>query len=168
MTIETAGVLFGGKKFWALARINHDMILNKKISKATEDRLQTYCLLATSCDKSLATTARLTSVRVVCWNTLSFAYSDNSNVVKINHRSSFSDQEEDVKKELGLIEEEIEKTEQSYNKMVGTPLNKKEAIEFFLRLFDTGNNPEAFKFKDLPVKKLGQMWEDYHNARGRR
>ena len=62
--LETAGVLKGGRKFWALARTGQDFTLKGK------DLVNSYILLATSCDGTLATTATPTTVRVVCNNTL--------------------------------------------------------------------------------------------------
>jgi hypothetical protein len=47
------------------------------VGKDGEDRLAAYLLLATSCDKTLATTVAFTSIRVVCQNTLSFAANDD-------------------------------------------------------------------------------------------
>lgn len=63
-TMETAGVLQDGKKVWALARTGMDARIHGN------DALNCYLLLATSYDGSMATTARLTSIRVVCNNTL--------------------------------------------------------------------------------------------------
>lgn len=63
-TMETAGVLQDGKKVWALARTGMDARIHGN------DALNCYLLLATSYDGTMATTARLTSVRVVCNNTL--------------------------------------------------------------------------------------------------
>lgn len=65
--LHTAGTLFGGKRLWALAETGK----YGEISK--EDGVGGFLLLSTSCDKSLATTARFTTVRVVCNNTLSIA-----------------------------------------------------------------------------------------------
>jgi phage/plasmid-like protein (TIGR03299 family) len=65
--LHTAGTLFGGKRLWALAETGK----YGEISK--EDGVGGFLLLSTSCDKSLATTARFTTVRVVCNNTLSLA-----------------------------------------------------------------------------------------------
>jgi len=48
--LETAGVLKGGRKFWALARTGLDFKLKGK------DQVNNYILLATSCDGTLATT----------------------------------------------------------------------------------------------------------------
>ncbi|SFI24413.1 phage/plasmid-like protein TIGR03299 [Modicisalibacter xianhensis] len=58
--LETAGVLKGGRKFWALARSGLSTSLKGK------DEVRGYLLLATSCDGSLTTVATPTTVRVVC------------------------------------------------------------------------------------------------------
>lgn len=65
--LETAGVLKGGRKFWALARTGQGTELRGN------DQVNGYLLLATSCDGTLATTATPTTVRVVCNNTLTIA-----------------------------------------------------------------------------------------------
>lgn len=65
--LHTAGTLFGGKRLWALAETGK----YGEVSK--DDGVGGFLLLSTSCDKSLATTARFTTVRVVCNNTLSMA-----------------------------------------------------------------------------------------------
>jgi phage/plasmid-like protein (TIGR03299 family) len=64
--LETAGVLKGGRKLWALARTGQSLSIKGDITNG-------YVLLATACDGTLATTAQLTSVRVVCNNTLAVA-----------------------------------------------------------------------------------------------
>jgi hypothetical protein len=71
-SLETAGALKGGRKVWALARTGID----GSVGEDGQDQLAAYLLLATSCDKTLATTAAFTSIRVVCQNTLSFAAND--------------------------------------------------------------------------------------------
>lgn len=65
--LETAGVLKGGRKFWALARTGQGAALKGN------DQVNGYLLLATSCDGTLATTVTPTTVRVVCNNTLTIA-----------------------------------------------------------------------------------------------
>lgn len=57
-TLETAGALDGGRKVWALARTP----VHGSVDGIGGDTLAAYVLLATSCDKSLATTAAFTSV----------------------------------------------------------------------------------------------------------
>lgn len=70
--LETAGALAGGRKVWALARTGPVA----GVADDAADKLGAYVLLATSCDKTLATTVTFTSVRVVCQNTLSFSVRD--------------------------------------------------------------------------------------------
>jgi len=65
--LHTAGTLFGGKRMWALAETGKFGEIVK------DDGVGGFLLLSTSADRSLATTARFTSVRVVCNNTLSMA-----------------------------------------------------------------------------------------------
>ena len=78
--LETAGVLKGGKKFWALAKTGQTTALKGN------DQVNGYLLLATSCDGTLATTATPTTVRVVCNNTLSIAVNGASQAIKVPHR----------------------------------------------------------------------------------
>jgi len=95
MTMETAGSLNGGKRIWALARVGEDLVVKG------QDRIQGYLLLATSFDGSMATTAKFTTVRVVCQNTLHMADSQgNQPTVRLPHSTSFD--ADKVKQELGL------------------------------------------------------------------
>ena len=59
-----------------------------------------YVLLATACDGTLATTAQLTSVRVVCNNTLAVALGAGTGAVKVPHSTTFDPIS--VKQQLGL------------------------------------------------------------------
>ncbi len=95
--LETAGVLKGGKKFWALARTGQSTALKGK------DVSNGYILLATACDGTLATTAQFTNIRVVCNNTLAIALrgqSSSAGVVKVPHSTKFD--ADKVKQQLGI------------------------------------------------------------------
>ncbi len=92
--LETAGVLKGGRKLWALARTGQTGSL------AGNDQTNGYVLLATACDGTLATTAQFTSIRVVCNNTLAVALNGNTHAVKVRHSTTFDPQA--VKKQLGI------------------------------------------------------------------
>jgi phage/plasmid-like protein (TIGR03299 family) len=95
--LETAGTLFGGKKFWALAKIGEsEAILGRDI-------VAQYLLLASSCDGSSATEARETVIRVVCNNTISCALAGKAkHSIKVTHRSVFDPA--DVKADLEATE----------------------------------------------------------------
>jgi phage/plasmid-like protein (TIGR03299 family) len=83
MTIESAGVLFGGKRYFATAKLADGVFVD-----GTRDKIVPYALLSTSADGTLATEARWTSVRVVCNNTLRLATKDSA-VFKLSHRSEW-------------------------------------------------------------------------------
>ncbi len=92
--LETAGVLKGGRKLWALARTGQTGTLSGN------DRTDGYVLLATACDGTLATTAQFTSIRVVCNNTLAVAVGGAQQAVKVRHSTTFDAQQ--VKRRLGI------------------------------------------------------------------
>jgi phage/plasmid-like protein (TIGR03299 family) len=101
-TLETSGALDGGRKVWALARTG----ITDAADNGGKDELAAYLLLATSCDKTLATTAAFTSIRVVCQNTLFFAMEDivteRRPQVKVPHNLRFN--AACMKQELGVMD----------------------------------------------------------------
>lgn len=66
-TLETAGALRGGRIIWALARVAAGFTLNGR------DHVKAYILLCWTHQVGTANTARITSIRVVCANTLAMA-----------------------------------------------------------------------------------------------
>jgi phage/plasmid-like protein (TIGR03299 family) len=82
--IETVGTLFGGRRFWALAHIGESCDI------VPGDKIGGYLLLCTGADGTLATTAKFTTVRVVCNNTLSMSLDNEAgHQFKTSHRSVF-------------------------------------------------------------------------------
>ncbi|MGF6440505.1 DUF932 domain-containing protein [Paraburkholderia youngii] len=94
-SVETVGVLKGGKTIWVLARTGfEDEVVG-------EDKVRSYVLLMTTYDTTMSTTAQFTSVRVVCNNTLQMAMrSDARSVIRIPHTREFD--ADAVKEELGV------------------------------------------------------------------
>lgn len=86
VSIESAGVLFGGKRYFATAKLSDGVYVD-----GHKDKVVPYVLLSTSADGSLATEARWTTVRVVCNNTLRMAMADKSTKMahRTTHRSKF-------------------------------------------------------------------------------
>lgn len=103
MALESAGTLFGGRRFWALAKLGEQTVIGA-------DRVGGYLLLSTSADGTMETEARQTTVRVVCNNTLRLArHADKSAapVVKLSHRGEFCPDR--VKSELGLARDNFDR-----------------------------------------------------------
>lgn len=81
--LHTAGTMFGGRRMWALAETGKFA----EISKG--DGVGGFLLLSTSADKTLATMARFTTIRVVCNNTLGLATRNDANSVSFTHSREF-------------------------------------------------------------------------------
>ena len=81
---ETAGALLGGRVVFALARLDQG---DFAVDDHGDDQVQMYLLLANRHDGSGAFVTRLTTVRVVCMNTLTAALTEDGNQFRIFHTS---------------------------------------------------------------------------------
>ena len=127
--LETAGVLKGGRKFWALAKTGQSTALKGK------DVSNGYILLATACDGTLATTAQFTSIRVVCNNTLAISLTDKSgSVVKVPHSTVFD--AEKVKNQLGISVKHWQEHMYQMKQLTERRVTQAEATNYLNRLFN--------------------------------
>ena len=126
--LETAGVLKGGRKLWALAKTGQEALLKGG------DRVKAYLLLATSCDGTLCTTAQFTSVRVVCNNTLQMAVKDRTGAVKVPHSTVFDPQS--VKEALGLGLSAWDRFIGNIKQLSQRTVSPEEACQFFRDVLD--------------------------------
>ena len=133
--LETAGVLKGGRKFWALARTGKSTVLKGN------DLVNGYVLLATSCDGSLATVAMPTTVRVVCNNTLSIAVNGAEQAVKVSHRSNFD--ADVVKQRLGIAVSQWDQFMYEMKVLSERKVNVKEANRYFETLLSSSQADSA-------------------------
>ncbi|MFA0797695.1 DUF932 domain-containing protein [Acinetobacter baumannii] len=130
--LETAGVLKGGRKFWALARTGQSAALKSK------DVSNGYILLATACDGTLATTAQFTSVRVVCNNTLSIAIrgqASGEGVVKVPHSTKFD--AEKIKQQLGISIKTWDEHMYEMKQLSQRKVTQQEAAAYFDAVFNS-------------------------------
>jgi len=129
--LETAGVLKGGKKFWALAKTGQTSALKGN------DVSNGYILLATACDGTLATTAQFTSIRVVCNNTLAIALkgqSSSAGVVKVPHSTKFD--AEKIKQQLGISVRAWEDHMYEMKQLSQRKVTQQEAAAYFDAVFN--------------------------------
>jgi phage/plasmid-like protein (TIGR03299 family) len=89
---ESAGSLKGGKFVWMLAK------MPQEFEVVAGDKLEQYILFTTAHDGSRAVRVMPTSVRVVCWNTLSLATANESKGLSIRHKGNIFDKLADAKK----------------------------------------------------------------------
>lgn len=125
LTMETAGTLFDGKRFWALGYIGEDSVIDRR------DVVRGYLLVSSSADGGSATVAKFTSVRVVCNNTLTMA-----NVKVGGHRVVHSTEfdPEKAKKALGLAPKTFETFMKQMRSLASTPMSEARARDLTAEL----------------------------------
>lgn len=156
--LETAGVLKGGKKFWALARTGQSAELKGN------DLVNGYLLLATSCDGTLATTATPTTVRVVCNNTLSISLNGATHAIKVPHSTRFDPQA--VKKQLGIAVSQWDEFMHRMRALAERKVPWSEAMSYFMSvLCDT--SPSGSLPEQLPNERALRKVQELYEGRGR-
>lgn len=139
MTIESAGVLFGGKRYFATAKLGEGVCVD-----GYSDKVVPYALLSTSADGSLATEARWTTVRVVCNNTLSMAREKQA-AVRVTHRSEFKP--DDVRSVLEDANEEFRAFMEMSRQLAAIKVARPLAEDLTIHLFK-GNSTDTDKIKE--------------------
>ena len=156
--LETAGVLKGGRKFWALARTGQETALKGN------DQVNGYLLLATSCDGTLATTATPTTVRVVCNNTLTISLNGATRAIKVPHNTRFDSQA--VKKQLGIAVSQWDEFMYRMHALAERKVQWTEAMSFFMEvLCDTRAHDPIPNV--LPNKRAMEKIQSLYEGKGR-
>ncbi len=156
--LETAGVLKGGKKFWALAKTGQSMALKSK------DQVHSYLLLATSCDGTLATTATPTTIRVVCNNTLSIAVNGATQAIKVPHSTRFDPQV--VNQQLGVAVSQWDSFMYQMRTLSERKITSHEALNYFQHVL-CDVQPAISVPSALPNKRALAKVQNLYSGHGR-
>lgn len=150
--LETAGVLKGGRKFWALARMGKETAIQGR------DVVRGYILLATSCDGTLATTATPTTVRVVCNNTLTMALNGAAGAVKVPHSTAFDAGA--VKRQLGIAVSNWDEFMYRMKKLSERKVADKEVDAFLRKVLGVSQGlPEQGASNERAMKRVLALFE---------
>jgi phage/plasmid-like protein (TIGR03299 family) len=152
--LHTAGTLFGGKRLWALAETG-------KFGEVTQgDGIGGFLLLSTSADKSLATTARFTSVRVVCNNTLSLSLQNSAHSVSFTHARKFD--HELMKSKLGVAVASFDSFMEMAKHLERQRITTAQADNFIKRILFTADqlqNTDLNLEKNRPYNKILDLFK---------
>jgi|LakMenEpi03Aug12_release.lakeMendotaPanAssembly.Ray.scaffolds.fasta_scaffold01889_56 phage/plasmid-like protein (TIGR03299 family) len=153
MKLSTAGSLFGGRKFWALAE------LGKDFEVVSGDKVTGHLMLTTAVDGSMKTVGKFVSTRVVCNNTLNIAMAEKGtrNVVQVSHRSEWDP--DTVKVELGLMDGAWLQFIQDVRKLSATKVTDKKAYNFLSKVvFDKPTEPLT-KVQERKIDNLMDLYK---------
>lgn len=134
MEMHTAGALEGGRRVWALAKVKESFEVFK------EDVVDQYLLLSNPHKYGQSIDVRMTPIRVVCNNTLTFALSSHSDkMVRVNHRTAFDPAS--VKKTLGLAHEKLETYKEAAKFLGSKRFTADSLVDYYNRVFPTNKEP---------------------------
>jgi len=162
--LETAGVLKGGRKVWALAKTGVESFV------AGADRLKAYLLLATGYDGTLATTAQYTSVRVVCNNTLQMAVGQSTGAIKVPHHQDFDPRV--VKDRLGLGLNAWDRFMEDIRLLAATKVTEKQARKLLVEVLGDPAQPVDQQSRQKLLENVYSLFQgkavgaDLPSARG--
>lgn len=158
--MHTAGSLAMGKRIWALAEIGEEFQVK------AGDTVGTYLLLATSYDRSMATIAKPTSVRVVCQNTLNISvHSENGKAIKVSHSAEFEN--EKIVLDVEALMLSINAFKEESKELSQRIVSRDEVIKFFLDVF----YPKVESVGEMGTRQqntMNNIVDLFHNGRGQR
>ena len=124
---ETAGSIKGGRQVFGSLALERETVLDPN---GVGDKVNTYLLINTSHDGSVAIQASITPVRVVCANTLNLALGQrgrNGSVkqsFKIRHTATASGKVQQAREALGLANAYMDEFDVMAKNMIETEISK--------------------------------------------
>lgn len=152
VSYETAGSLGQGERVWVLAKVKG---AKGEFAIKGKDVVQKYLLLSNGHDGRTAVQVRFTPIRVVCQNTLSFAFSMGRDLLKIYHDPQMhlrlEHAQEKVKEILGYYDD----VEKRFQEFATFEMSKSRIDRYVLGVF-----PE-------PTRKRGQSDRSFEETQAR-
>lgn len=122
---ETAGVLGQGERIFVTAKLPEDMLVGG-------EKCEKYIMLTNSHDGTSSILAGLTSVRVVCNNTLQAALKGLANRVHIEHRTGAKERLSEAHKVMGIASKYMSEINDMFNRMVDKKVDDERLQKFIL------------------------------------
>lgn len=152
MTMETAGALWDGRYIWGLARVGQDFKLGK------DDEVRSFLLLSSPHVHGKAMVVQFTPIRVVCWNTLSFALGTNlkgkGNAFRMPHTQAFdAAMKTRAEEALGLAKEQMAEFREACEILSKKRVKPEQVEQYFCEVVNF--DPKADTVKVKKGKKKG-------------
>jgi len=144
----TAGSLFNGARVFLTAKIGDTFTV------AGDDAHESYLLITNSHDGKNAFTAAVTTIRVVCNNTLTFALNGAKHKWSITHRSTLEGKTHEAMETLGLVH----KYEDAFQREVEKLLDVEVTKDKFLAIMEDVL-PAQKRQLDKNLEELSSVWD---------
>jgi phage/plasmid-like protein (TIGR03299 family) len=155
--MDTMGSLRGGKYVWGLANLKAGFKL------AGRDEVKGYLLVAIPHQQGKSFVIKITTIRVVCMNTLMLALRKGGDEFRMVHRRVFDKHVmEEAKQTLGIARDQIKEFGEVANHLKKMKMSKDKAFETFALVYAPG---DKFTMEDAP-EKVKRVMDIYENAPG--
>lgn len=134
---ETAGSIAHGTKVFGSLRLDREMILDPQ---GANDHIDSYLLVTTSHDGSLAVMAATTPVRVVCQNTLNMALGGVKQAFKMRHTTTIDGRIAQARKAIGLSFAYLDVFEAEAQTLIQTEMTNAEFSKIVTGLYPKPEN----------------------------
>ena len=153
---ETAGSLFNGKRTFMLVRLPETDLVG--------DAVENYLFVTNSHDGTTGLIAGITSVRIVCNNTLQLAINGAQRTWNLRHIESIKGKQAEAEQALGLALNYTERVKEDAIRMAGEKVREE---AFFRELFKKMNLSEKSTEKvGLAIADIYHNKEDLQNFKG--
>lgn len=141
---ETAGAIDGGKTVWMLAKMPKTSILG--------DDVEPFLLFSNSHDGKKGCRVTMTPTRVVCQNTLNYAFNHSNNTWSFNHTGDIQAKLEEARHTLTKAKEYMSGLNNSAEELVKIKFSPAQVQDILNKLFPVDEDEYT------PVKLRNQMY----------
>lgn len=152
---ETAGSIDGGRQTWAMLKLPTDIRVGDDIS-------QNYLYMGNSHDGSMKAIVKLTSVRIVCANTLAMAAKDAGGFFKITHTKSAPIRMEMAMNAIKNVNSQIVSLNDVFGELAGKTMTQDVLKKFLETLYPEKTNKKGEDSSQNRKKKesITALFED--------
>lgn len=134
---DSAGALGNGARIWCAVRVpKADISVNS-------DKHESYLVFTTAHDGSMAHTAKLTTVRVVCQNTLNSALSSEGAIFRVKHTQSADARLDRAKQLMTGITVDALALQKKFEQLAARKMTRESMVTVLNRLFPAPAEKDA-------------------------
>lgn len=148
---HTAGVLGKGEQMWLLAKLPESMRIGN------DDIIDKYIMLTNCHDGYGSAVIKLTTVRVVCENTLNLALGQAGKHYRIRHTGSAQDKIKEAYKVLGITQNYFKLIEMQIQQMSAIDITDQQLKDYVSRLVITTKEEKPTILQTKKVDKICEL-----------
>jgi phage/plasmid-like protein (TIGR03299 family) len=155
----SAGALGKGERIWCLAKVNGDIQV-----AGTDDKHETYLLFTTSHDGSASAICKLTTVRVVCQNTLTQALNQNGAFLRVKHTQNAEAKMNHARSLMQGVHAQVADIENKFNLLAQRKVTPDSITAVMKKLFGDWEEKKTAKTENKVAEILQLFASNDHDA----